>query len=245
MIEHKWWVGFYGKFLRDCLSMQGVLQMKSESVNVIEAVKTPLGFFVLVVLLVEMIFAVAAGKFYDQRTIIISSMLALIFMLVLIVAALACYRPEALNGRRYIEDPEIAQMRQNFREIEQVADMLVGDWEFVSQHTPAGEKHAVEARGFSKITKGKYGVSMHGQCIDLAGKPCHAFAIKQVFISEDGLTYIFEVPQNLGKTILGVGQVNFDPVEGKSVVNQMRGNWAVLGSEISGKAEFHRKNHPD
>ena len=72
-------------------------------VNIIKAIQTPLGFFVLVVLLVEAIFGVIAS-FSDgsHRTYLIIGMFALILLLVLIVSAIAVFRPEALYGSRPI-----------------------------------------------------------------------------------------------------------------------------------------------
>lgn len=68
-------------------------------VNVINAVKTPLGFFVLVVLLVEVILGITANMSTgSDRTILIVGMLFLILLLVIIVAWMAYYRPSALYG---------------------------------------------------------------------------------------------------------------------------------------------------
>lgn len=74
---------------------------RSERVSIIETVKTPLGFFTLAVLLVEAVLGITANLSEGtDRTYLIVSMIALIFLLVAIVAALAYFRPEALMGRR-------------------------------------------------------------------------------------------------------------------------------------------------
>ncbi len=74
---------------------------RSERISIIETVKTPLGFFALAVLLVEAILGITANLSEGtDRTYLIVSMIALIFLLVAIVAALAYFRPEALMGRR-------------------------------------------------------------------------------------------------------------------------------------------------
>jgi hypothetical protein len=216
--------------------------MSDEKVRVLEAVKTPLAFFVLVVLLVEVIFGIAAKYLDQQRTIIVVAMVTLIFLLVLIVAFLAYRKPEALKGVRYCEDPELSNIRQNFQEVEHLAGMITGEWKFVSLYQPEGAQQTVEVRGSCEITKGKYGISMRGNCEDQNGNPEAPFVIKQVFINEDGLTYIFEVPIELGQATLGVGQVRFIHAVGETVISQMKGNWAVLGSRGSGKATFNRKN---
>lgn len=75
----------------------------ADRVHLIQAIRTPLGFFALVVLVVEAIFGVVAAATADasQRDEIIYAMIALIFLLVLLVAVLAVFRPEALRGERY------------------------------------------------------------------------------------------------------------------------------------------------
>lgn len=69
--------------------------------DLIRNVQTPLGFFVLVVLVVEAILGVVAG-FSDSsnQTIALVGMLVIIGVLVLIVSFLAFKRPEALSGSR-------------------------------------------------------------------------------------------------------------------------------------------------
>jgi hypothetical protein len=70
-------------------------------VNVIEAVKTPLGFFVLVVLVVEVFLGVVAGlSTGNTATITVVGMLVIILALIAVVAYLAHSRPEALAGVR-------------------------------------------------------------------------------------------------------------------------------------------------
>ena len=75
-----------------------VLQNRAQ---IIETVQTPLGFFVLVVLVVEVILGIVAGfSEPTAQTISIYGMLALIASLILIVSFLAYKRPEALKGIR-------------------------------------------------------------------------------------------------------------------------------------------------
>lgn len=69
--------------------------------NLVQTVKTPLGFFTLVVLVVEAILGVTAN--FSQgidRTYLIIGMLFLIFSLIIIVSIFAFFRPEALSGKR-------------------------------------------------------------------------------------------------------------------------------------------------
>jgi hypothetical protein len=69
--------------------------------DVINAVKTPLGFFTLVVLVVEVIFGILAKLSSGNLQFILGlAMVLLIFLLVFIVAYLAVKHPESLKGER-------------------------------------------------------------------------------------------------------------------------------------------------
>lgn len=74
---------------------------QSNRVSIIKTVQTPLGFFTLTVLIVEVVLGIAA-KFNQglDRSYLFISMIALIFLLVAIVAGFAFFRPEALSRRR-------------------------------------------------------------------------------------------------------------------------------------------------
>ena len=74
-----------------------------DRVKIIETVQTPLGFFTLTVLVVEAILGLTANFSQgSDRNYLIVSMIALIFILVVIVAGFAFFRPEALRGKRPI-----------------------------------------------------------------------------------------------------------------------------------------------
>jgi|GEM_PF-3959141 len=70
-------------------------------IDIIHAVRTPLGFFVLVVLVVEALLATVAslGQGLD-RTLAIVGMLGIIVALIGTVAFMAVRHPEALSGKR-------------------------------------------------------------------------------------------------------------------------------------------------
>jgi len=70
-------------------------------VELVKAVQTPLGFFVLVVLIVEVGLGVLTGLTNGYvQTVLVFGMIGTIILLVLIVAGIAVYRPEALRGLR-------------------------------------------------------------------------------------------------------------------------------------------------
>jgi hypothetical protein len=77
---------------------------QSDRVGIIETVQTPLGFFTLTVLIVEVVLGIMTNFSQGpERNYLIISMVALIFLLVFIVAGFAYFRPEALRGKRPIE----------------------------------------------------------------------------------------------------------------------------------------------
>ncbi len=88
------------------------IDRNKERENIILAVQTPLGFFTLIVLVVEIILGLLAAKAEGADfTILIGSMVGLLFLLALIVAYLSYKKPEVLvlgskklaNGRRGTE----------------------------------------------------------------------------------------------------------------------------------------------
>ena len=69
--------------------------------SIVQTIKTPLGFFALVVLTVEVIFGIVAVMSAGlDRTYLIVGMLLIILLLIFIVAFLAAWRPESLIGER-------------------------------------------------------------------------------------------------------------------------------------------------
>lgn len=81
---------------------------------IVAAVKTPLGFFALVVLAVEGILAATASLAdgVDRRMLVIG-MIALIGSLVLVVTALAVWRPDALYGKRSAVTIDVRQRQSD------------------------------------------------------------------------------------------------------------------------------------
>lgn len=77
---------------------QGLYQLRA---TVIQSVRTPLGFFSLVALIAEAVLGTVA-VFIDrpEKTYLVWSMIALVFLLVVLVTILAAFRPEALSGLR-------------------------------------------------------------------------------------------------------------------------------------------------
>jgi hypothetical protein len=72
--------------------------------SIIDAVKTPLGFLVLGLLVVEGTLASLAIALTEHRTPLVWTIIASIFAFIITVVALAVWRPEALRGDRPLQD---------------------------------------------------------------------------------------------------------------------------------------------
>lgn len=96
---------------------------QSDRIRIIETVQTPLGFFTLTVLIVEVILGITTNFSQGlERNYLIISMIALIFLLVLIVAGFAYFRPEALKGKRPIEH-RLARQTGGNKKLDQASEL--------------------------------------------------------------------------------------------------------------------------
>jgi hypothetical protein len=96
---------------------------QSGRVHIIETVQTPLGFFTLTVLIVEVILGITTNFSQgSERNYLIISMVALIFLLIFIVAGFAYFRPEALRGKRPIEN-KFAQHTSGNKKLDQASEL--------------------------------------------------------------------------------------------------------------------------
>ncbi|MFL5386576.1 MAG: CHAT domain-containing protein [Longimicrobiaceae bacterium] len=77
-------------------------ELAGRRARLITTVRTPLGFFALVVLVAEALLGLAAAVLREDvdPVYMLAAMVALIFFLILIVSSFALFRPEALHGRR-------------------------------------------------------------------------------------------------------------------------------------------------
>jgi hypothetical protein len=84
--------------MEDSNAKNGLRQLRA---TVIESVRTPLGFFSLVALIAEAVLgSVAILIERPEKTYLVWSMIALLFLVLVLVAFLAVFRPEALSGSR-------------------------------------------------------------------------------------------------------------------------------------------------
>jgi len=101
---------------------------QSDRIRIIETVQTPLGFFTLSVLVVEVILGITANFSQElERNYLIISMVALIFLLVVIVAGFAYFRPEALRGKRSTARRSTPRMSGNKKldQASQITDLIL------------------------------------------------------------------------------------------------------------------------
>ena len=70
--------------------------------GLIETIRTPLGFFALIILVAEALLGISATVLREDvdPVYVLAVMVALIFFLIVLVATFALFRPEALYGRR-------------------------------------------------------------------------------------------------------------------------------------------------
>jgi hypothetical protein len=100
-------------------------------VGIIGAVQTPLGFFTLVVLVVEGILGILLGTTLSgtDRSTALYGMLSIFAALIIVVACFAVFRPEALAGVRQERtlEAELEQMRREAEQIRAEKDRLDTD----------------------------------------------------------------------------------------------------------------------
>ena len=116
-------------------------------VDIIQMVKTPLGFFTLIVLVVEVILGISANLSQGaDRTYLIIGMLILIFLLVIIVAGLAFFRPEALSGKRP-QDLEFQNLSpvQKIARYRELIEQETKNSILVNFHVPDGYKPEISS----------------------------------------------------------------------------------------------------
>lgn len=120
-------------------------QLQTNRTGIIRAVQTPLGFFVLVVLVVE---AILGGLAYSSNvpnnTYALFGMIGILFVLIMVVAFMAYYRPEALRGIRTSRLPVQATVVYPPTEKERYNQLFYGfsDCDFYAFNPPFEVEHA-------------------------------------------------------------------------------------------------------
>ena len=130
------------------MNQQNSKNKTTNRLNIIESVKTPIGFFVFAVLVIEAIFGVVLNKSEgSERAILIISMIALISTLVAIVVVLAVFRPEALKGERqelhHSDEDKTKEIEQKVSELMEVIRSLSKAQQVMSEEL--SKYHSVRA----------------------------------------------------------------------------------------------------
>lgn len=129
--------------------------------KIIEAIKTPLGFFSLIVLVIEALLGgiALATDAREDRMLIIQYIIGILVLMIIIVTLISLFRPEALWGERYVPLDDIfavglaeefhavfdGYLRNMSEEARREAYKLFEESMVSSPHI-----HTTEARKFSK-----------------------------------------------------------------------------------------------
>jgi len=108
---------------------------QSNRVSIIETVQTPLGFFTLTVLVVEVLLGIVANFSQgSDRSYLIGSMIVLIFLLVIIVSGFAFFRPEALRGKRPVVNTSVSTTAHGQPKKDRKLDQAIGITDLILIH---------------------------------------------------------------------------------------------------------------
>jgi len=138
-------------------------QVTAGRAGIIEAVKTPLGFYSLVVLVVEAILAAIAGisEGFD-RTLTIACMMVVIIGLILIVAYFSVRHPGALLGKEKQVDvgPQLAPLKAEIQHLTQQSEEFKIETERLRKETETlrqemERRTSLESRVWSVLDRGE------------------------------------------------------------------------------------------
>ncbi len=129
---------------------------ESSRSEIIDKVKTPLGFFTLIVLIVEVVFGIIASlSSGSDRTYLIIGMILIMLVLIGIVAGLAFLRPEALSGNRPPTNADDLKKLSPAQRIAKYRDLIEQETQqnlLVNFHIPQG--YTAEISSIPNLTFG-------------------------------------------------------------------------------------------
>lgn len=140
------------------------------------------------------------------------------------------------------QDPELEEIISNYRDYENVATELQGEWEFTTAFRQSPEAEQEETRGNTRVQKSRYRLRMDGDWLDENGNLQGQWWAKQVFLDEQELVYLFNVPDrdNPGSQLNGLGRVAIQR-DSNGHVAKLQGTWNVLGRPARGDITFTPK----
>jgi hypothetical protein len=215
-------------------------------VKIIQAVRTPLGFFTLVVLVIEAFMIYTCKDLSGSNlTLLIVGMIGILLLLVLIVGITICFYPESLfrEGKVASQPEDIMKIINHFKARAEIAAQLAGSWEFTAYSKRGEDTDKIKTRGNCNIVKSDFHLYIEGNWIDENDQVAGSWFAGQIFLDERELTYVFEVPETPGVASLGVTKVRLIYSKTEGNVSVMRGNWGILSQNVYGKIEFKRKRN--
>lgn len=210
--------------------------------SIIEAVRTPLGFFTLGVLVCEGIMAVVLFKVQStNQTILIVGMIGTLLFLFAVVGFITFVRPQVLEfGRGEAVSDEIKVLLPSLRAFRSRSEAIVGTWSVAGQQlNEAGEK-VTESAATCTITSNGLQVTIEGAWKNPNNEQIGSWIAENVFVGEHAMTYVWEVPERVGSTPTGVARLIFSRLPNTKYVNEMKGTWGVVGRGEFGTLEFKR-----
>ena len=222
-------------------------QQTNQRASIIETVQTPLGFFTLGVLVCEAIMSVVVFKLTGtNQTILIVGMIGILVFLVAIVSFISFVRPEALKyGQDEIIPEEVRILLPNARTFLARSEAIVGCWSMIGkQVTDAGET-VTESTAKCTISRSGLQVTIEGTWRTEDGAQAGAWIAENVFLGEHELTYVWRVPSKIGAAPTGLASLIYSRLPNTRYVNEMKGNWGVVGRGEYGTLELRRTADSD
>ncbi len=143
-------------------------EKSNQRISILETVTNPLGFFVLVVLVVEAGIIGLAATVGNGTTPYLYSIVGLLVLLIIVVALIAVFRPEALSGNRH--EPIRNELAENIaRDVYDVLDGYLDSPQaafsqlhqsciYLANNRNGAEKHFVER--FSETIKARANINL-------------------------------------------------------------------------------------
>ncbi len=211
--------------------------------QIIETVRTPLGFFVLVVLVVEVILGGIVRFEPDDnvRTYLVMGMLLIIIALIAIVSFFTYAKPEALTGMTPM-DSETHQLLISARKYAALQDKLLGEWQFEGRYQVEGHSGEVRLRGTATISKGEFAPTADGEVSFGEKEDLLRFTSKVITLTPTELTIVGEVPYRVGVNSTGINYLRLVYGDNGDSIVAMRGEFAIIEEQVFGRSEWRRRD---
>lgn len=211
-------------------------------VDIIEAVKTPLGFLTLGVLVLEAL-GVAYLPHVEGRneTLLLLSMVIVLVVYPVFVLWLSYHRPELLRPPTAGAVPaELEPLVQEMTHQREIARSIEGRWRYQAS-TTAEDGSTRQVPGGCLMRAEGSRLVIEGEWRDETGNAVGHWSARQVLLDSEQLTFLFEVQERPGTSVLGVTQVRILHDE-QGAVDRLSGTWGVLSRTDYGAIDFERES---